>query len=189
MSLKSANQTGLTLIELILTTSIFSMILSVVVSLFFYTQKRQPDYKIKSQVQLQYRLAFEQYSKMIAQAIQAEPTYAAHNFPSDLILKLPAVDSNQQIIPSSYDYIIFPPDNREIVVPAAGSSRTASTRNLIDSPVTVAKTYLKTDGSPTSLQSEAGLVEQVNVSFTKVQLINGQSITFQESRNFSLRNH
>lgn len=179
---------GLTLVELILTTSIFSMILSVVVSLFFYTQKRQPDYQIKSQVQLQYRLAFEQYSKMIAQAIQAEPTYASHNFPTDLILKLPAVGSGQQIIPNSYDYIIFA-DRREITVPATGSSRTASIRNLIDLPVTVAKIYLKTDGSPTILQSEAGLVEQVNVTFTKVKLINGQSITFQESRNFSLRNH
>lgn len=188
MESKSSNQTGLTLIELILTTSIFSMILSVVVSLFFYTQKRQPDYQIKSQVQLQYRLAFEEYSKMIAQAIQAEPTHASHNFPTDLILKLPAIDSNQQIIASSYDYIIFS-DNREIVVPATGSSRTASIRRLIDAPVTVAKTYLKTDGSPTSLQSEAGLVEQVNITFTKAQLINGQSITFQESRNFSLRNH
>jgi type II secretory pathway pseudopilin PulG len=187
--LSQSRQSGLTLIELLTAATILTLILTAMVSLFAWSYRRQAEYQTHSQVQLQYRLAFEEMSRMIGQAIQLEEAYGSYRISlGDIILKLPSINGGSEIIANSYDYVIFR-QATEVIAPAAGSARRAVNRRLIDSPVTVSRFFTLTDGGFYSSPSQAPQIERVRINFSKQQLINGKSTSFNETREFALRNH
>lgn len=184
--LKEKNSAGFTLVELLISITIITLILAGAVSLYIYTLKKQPDFFHKSQINLQYRSAFQEFSKMISQATQVESSYGGYfTNSSTVVLKLPAIDQNQQIVANLYDRVVFL-GAREIILPASGSSRPAFSRQLIDLPIVVTLIYYKADGT---IGGTADQYERISTDFWKQKVINGKTITFRETRYFSLRNH
>lgn len=187
LMIRQSNAKGLTLIELIISIGIFVVLISSsVVGLYIYTAKITPDLHAKSQVGLQYRIAFEEFSKWVSQAIQVEPSFGSYGSgSSSVVLKIPAINGSNQIIANTYDRIVFQ-GATERILPDPSSSRLATTRKLIDDPFLITILYYTLNDQ---IASDRSQTEKVYVQFWKQLVINGQPKTFVETRYFSLRNH
>lgn len=182
---------GVTLIETVIAVSISSiLVLAPVTALFMYTVRANPDLYAKSQIPLQFRLAMEEVGKLVTQAVQLEAVYGSYTSHSgNLILKVPSIDQTKQIIPNTFDYVVFQ-GALERLFPAPGSARPTVSRRLIDQPVLALYSYYQSDGNQVLINAgNASQIERVGVSFSKQTVVNGQNKNFSARRQYSLRNH
>lgn len=129
-------QKGITLVELLISASIAalvgSLLLIIVVnsSGLFYKESSKVDMGLATNDVL------GEVRKSIKQSSAVEASYAVDSVTytsglTQLVLKIPSIDSSNNIIPSTFDYFVFFQDEKKLrlkTFPDASSSRKASDR-------------------------------------------------------------
>lgn len=147
------NQSGITLIEVLITISITAIVSVFLVGIFtqnnnlFYNQSAKVSHGVSSNE------VINLIDDSIRGATAVEAQYPAQN-PSHvtgantLILKIPSVDASGNIISDTYDYLVFTTDAslpailRQITYPSAQSSRPATNTVITQSLKTLKFSYL-----------------------------------------------
>lgn len=130
---------GFGLIEAIITIGILAAISAVLIESYLKSQSTFDIQTSKATLQTATRNALDSInnwvklsSSVISSYTNDSQSYTTNN--TTLILEVPAIDANQNIISGIYDYVVFKPDAtyphelKEIVYPASESARTAKNR-------------------------------------------------------------
>lgn len=186
-------RSGLTLVELIVGIGLTMVVVTVLLNIFRSSYQSQAFSFTGGNLQVTARGTLDRINRQIRQATNvtdALETYASGN--NELILQLPAIDANQAIINSTYDYVIYrldpatPTKLKEIVIADASSSRRNDTRTILANVNSISFTYYNTDNQiiENSLADTKRIRYQINSSQTKY----GKSVPITYSEQATLRN-
>lgn len=186
-------RSGLTLVELIVGIGLTMVVVTVLLNIFRSSYQSQAFSFIGGNLQVTARGTLDRINRQIRQStgvIDTLETYITSS--NELILQLPAIDSNQAIINSTYDYVIYrldpdaPTKLKEIVVANANSSRRNDTRTILANVSGVSFTFYNVDNEiiEVSLTDAKRIRYQINSSQTKY----GKSVPISYSEQATLRN-
>jgi len=152
MTSRKAEQ-GFTLIEIVIVTFLFSLLLLGLFSVFDWHQKvfllEQAEVRATGSV----RSAMNEMSRYIAQGnrIESSRTIGGQTYntsASGVVLQIPAINSSGDVITTAYDYVVYytsGTDLYQIIEPGSGSSRKASNRQLSSVLQSLSLTYNNAD--------------------------------------------
>jgi prepilin-type N-terminal cleavage/methylation domain-containing protein len=181
-------QAGFTLIELLLVIFISVMLLGALFGLFVWHSRV---YNYQQAVIAVAGSARQAMSAIGSYTVQAYRVVASHNFagttyssgPETLVLQLPAVDANGNILAGSWDYVVFYRNNNELLQTMdvhASSTRLAVTKTHSATVSGLTFTYDDPDFS---------LVHKVAVDLQTQQQVKEQTVTNQLQENLYIRNY
>lgn len=184
---KQKNKYGFTLVETIIVVALFVIMTTILVN-FYLNFSQNFSY-------LQANVDVSETSGMVVSAVagaasQADLILSSHTFSSTtyttssstLVLELPSVDSYGTIITGSHDYVVFYTNGSsvyQVTQPAAGSVRTARTKQLSSNLSSLTFTY---DNASLSL------AQKVDVDVQTQKSVGTQSLSSHLHQQIYLRN-
>ncbi len=152
------NQQGFTIIEIVIVTFLFAILLMGMLGIFDWHQKvfllEQAEVRATGSV----RTAFNEMTRYIAQGNQilASRTISGQTYntgASALVLEIPSLNSSGNVIATSFDHVIYYASGTElhqIIEPGTGSVRPAGNRQLSSSLQSLSFTYNNADPTQAS---------------------------------------
>lgn len=192
-----ARRPGLSLIELIMSIGAMILVAGVLIAVFNLTLKTYTVQNKEANQQLFDQLALERVRRTVRQslAVATSVTSGATTYTTDaatLVLQLASVDSSQNIIPATYDYIVYLKNPTkttqllEVTIPGSGSSRVAQKQVLADSLSVLSFTY--SNKSNVVLTSNYSSTKVVNLNLTSQETTHGKNVTYTYSEPIVIRN-
>ncbi len=147
----------------------------------------------RAHIQLLQKGATETMTRKIQQGqtvVASQGSYTTSG--TTVIIRLASIDANKDIIPSTYDYIVYRrnPSNtaqlQEITIGGTGSSRTSGTRTLLDNLTSFAINYYNQDN--VQLNSSYSNAKRLKITLTSQESHRSISISSSLSQFMTLRN-
>jgi prepilin-type N-terminal cleavage/methylation domain-containing protein len=183
----SVKQAGFTIVEIIVVVSLISLLILAFLNLYDRHGRLFSFENGVVRTTSGTRAAMSELQQYVlqAQTVVASRTIGGINYSSGagtLILELPAIDSSNNPISNTWDYVVFYITGSSLyrTIEVAGSSvRLGGTKLLSDTAISLAFTYNNADFSQ---------VSQINVDLTSQIQVNGQAISSREQQQIYLRN-
>jgi prepilin-type N-terminal cleavage/methylation domain-containing protein len=145
---------GFTIIEVIIVLAVSSILMLGLFTLFDWHQKVYIQEEATVRTTGDVRNTLNSMAKYIAQSsnILASRNFSGTTYTtggSVLVLEVPSVNSSDEIIPATYDYIVFYLDSgtiRQIVEAGSGSRRLSGTKKMAENVLSFSLTY--NNGTP-----------------------------------------
>jgi prepilin-type N-terminal cleavage/methylation domain-containing protein len=158
------SQRGFTLIEMIIVIGIMSVVMVVLSQMFLGTERTYRTQNAELNVNFAARSTLDDIDAYVRQATKALGTYTTYTAgPSVLILEIPSVNSSNQLVPGTYDKVVFTfSANRveRIVIADAASTRLSNTKLLADNVTDLTFTYNNADfAQVTKVQTDISVIE------------------------------
>ena len=177
-------QAGLTLIEIVIVVGLTAVGMVVLTSLFIGQNRLYQTETAELNVTADARIAIDDIDSYVRQANRTQSSYSTFTAgPQVLILQIQSINSSNQLIAGTFDYVIFYLAGNNLlrqVIPNATSSRAAVTKKLAANVSGLVFAYSNADFS---------LVTEVTTDITVQELASGQTKSITLSSKAKLRNY
>lgn len=168
MASKPILRAGTTVMEMIVVTFMIALLVTVISVILWETYRTTDIQLARGGLQLTTRGALERISDQSRQAVGISNTQGGYTTSSQiLIIKLPALDNNQAIIDSTYDYRVYRLNAgtlEEITIANAASSRDSDTRPILANATSLKLIYY--DSSGATLTTDYSTTKQIRIGLS-----------------------
>lgn len=185
---------GISLIELIITIGISLTIFTVISAMFVQTNNIFNLESNKSHIQLSGKTALDRIARQTKQGYGVETSYGAYaTSDTQMVLKLASLDVDRNIIPLTYDYVIYrlnPVDTtelEEITIADAASYRESDTRVIAKNIGSMTFTYYDSTGTLLALAAATN-TKKVKIILESEEVSNKKTATATHTEQVTLRN-
>lgn len=190
---KSNYRSGVTLLELLITISILLVVAGALAIVFRYSYRTYALETTDGQLQLEGQVILDRINRQTRQAIKVTNAWTTHTTNEQiLILQLASLTGGREIIPNTYDYIIYRPDSAnpnhllEITLADSASSRQSGTRTLTKHLATLAFRYF--DSAGTELSDSFETTQRLTLAFQLTEERFNHPRTADYTQTITLRN-
>lgn len=182
-------RSGFGLIEVIVVIAILGIISGVFIQSYLNSKKTFDIQKSKSALQTETRNSLDQVSKWIklSNSVLSTLTINSKTYTTSdttLILQVPSIDEDQDIIPNSYDYVIFKPNAtypdqlQQIIYPDSHSSRDQLDRTINQNLSTIEFKYYNSSDAEITQNFENSVSVDTAISSEEVISDTTNTVTF-----------
>lgn len=184
---------GVSLMEVLLVIALLTVLGSVMITVFTSSYRTYTIETKRAHLQFLLKGAAETMTRKIQQGqtvVSSQGIYTTST--SAVIVRLASIEADKDIIPSTYDYIIYrqdPTDSsqlQEITIAGSGSSRASGTRTILDNLTSFSIGYY--DSSNVALNSNYANAKRLKISFTSQETYRATTVSTTFSQFITLRN-
>lgn len=196
--MKNRINMGFTILETVIAIGILGVVSLAILQIYISTQTTFYVQEARTSLQSDTRYSLDRINSWIKQSSSVISTYTAsddtvyNTDENELILKVPSVDANSNVINNKFDYLVFFPDTtdstllQQITYPDATSSRDNNTKIISDHLSSVAFVYYNSSGNQIMTGYEDSVIIKTNISTEEV--VRGNTLQVQLNTESKLRN-
>lgn len=189
---------GISLIEIIITIGIILIVMPVLAFVFYETSNTFAVQKSKNFLQIETRNNLDEINKWIKNAVNVMDSYTAPDnsvFDSGidtLVLQIYSIDENNNIIPETYDYMVFYPDNLDPkLYKIKFYANEASSRNIADRILnhhlkSIVFRYFNSSGE--EISENLADTKNITINIASEEVVHGKTNTIELGSQNKLRN-